>query len=210
MELLPGPVQLALPVQLLLQGVAQVDEEFDVQGRVAQPGLGQRPGRPVDGGVALLQDEPEDVLHHRAEADAREAGEPPGEFGVEQPGGLHPYLAQARQVLRGGVQHPLRAGQGLAEAGQVGAGDGVDERGAGALAAQLDEVGTLAVAVAGGALGIDGDGSGAGGEGGDHLGEGGVVRDHGRDALAGFEQGDRRLRSRRCVVVRRGASGGSQ
>ena len=73
--------------------------------------------------------------------------------------------------------------------------DRVDERGARALAAQLHQIGALAVAVAGGALGVDGDRAGAGGEGGDHLGERVVVGDDRRDALAGFEQGDRRRAS---------------
>ena len=109
-ELLPGPVQLALPVQLLLQRVAQVDEQFHVQRRVAQPGFGQRAGRPVDRRVALLQDEAEDALDHRAEAHPGEPGEPSGQLGVEEAGGDHAYLAQARQVLGGGVQHPLGAG----------------------------------------------------------------------------------------------------
>ncbi|BFO16472.1 hypothetical protein SHKM778_28600 [Streptomyces sp. KM77-8] len=108
------------------------------------------------------------------------------------------------------MQHPLGTGQRLAQGGQVGAGDGVDQRAAGALAAELDQIGALTVAVAGGALGVHGDRAGAGGERGDCLGERGLVRDHGRNALAGFEQGDRRLRSRRSAVVRRGASGGAQ
>ncbi len=126
-ELLAGPLQLALPVQLLLQRVAQVDEQLDVQRRVPQPGLGQRPGGPVDRGVSLLQDETEHALDHRAEADPGEPGEPPGQLGVEQPGRHHAYLAQAGQVLGGGVQHPLDAGEGLAQAGKVGAGHGVDQ-----------------------------------------------------------------------------------
>ncbi len=207
-ELLARPLQLALPVQLLLQRVAQVDEEFHVQRGVAQPGLGQRAGGPVDGGVALLQDEAEDTLDHGAEADPGEPGEPAGQLGVEQRARHHAYLAQAGQVLGGRVQHPFDAGQRLAEAGQVGAGDGVDQRGAGPLATQLHQVG--AVAVAGGALGVDGDGAGTGGERGDHLAECGLVDDHRRNALAGLQQWSRRPRRRPSGVVRRSASGGAQ
>lgn len=104
------------------------------------------------------------------------------------------------------MQHPLDSGDGLAEAGEVGAGDGIDERGARALAAQLHQIGALAVSVPGRAFGVHGDGAGSGGEGGDHLGERGFVGDHGRNAVSGLKQRDRR----RFDVVRRGASGGSQ
>ena len=81
--------------------------------------------------------------------------------------GRMPDLGQARQVLAGGVQHPLGVGDRGGELVQVRAADRVDQPGAGALAAQLDQVGPLAVAVARGALGVDGDRSGAGGERGD-------------------------------------------
>ncbi len=195
-----------MPVELLLQGVPQVDEEFDVEGGVAQPGFGQRAGGPVDGGVALLQDETEHALDHGAQADPRESGEPTSQLGVEEPRRHHAYLTQTRQVLGGRVQHPLDAGDGLTEPGQVGAGDGVDQCGARALTAQLHQIGALSVAVAGRALGVDGEGTRAGGEGRDRLGEGLLVGDHGRNALSGLQQRDRR----RFDVVRRGASGGSQ
>lgn len=135
---------------------------------------------------------------------------PTRQLGVEEPRRRHAYLAETGQVLGGGVQHPLDAGQRLVQRGEVGAGDRVDQRRARALAAELDEVGALPVAVAGGALGVHGDGAAARGEGGDHLGEGGLVGHHGRDALAGLQQGDRRLCSRGSAVVRRGASGGAQ
>ncbi len=154
----------------------------------------------------LLQDETEHALDHGAQADPRESGEPTSQLGVEEPRRHHAYLPQTRQVLGGRVQHPLDAGDGLTEPGQVGAGDGVDQRGARALTAQLHEIGALSVAVAGRALGVDGEGARAGGEGRDRLGEGLLVGDHGRNALSGLEQRDRR----RFDVVRRGASGGSQ
>ena len=57
-----------------------------------------------------------------------------------------------------------------------------------AFAAQLDEVGALGVAVAGRALGVDGDRAGAGGEAGHDLGQRlGVLGDR-RDPVAGREQ----------------------
>ncbi|ARX87151.1 hypothetical protein SMD44_06632 [Streptomyces alboflavus] len=46
-------------------------------------GSGRGRGRPVDGGVALLQDVPEDALDHGAEPDPGESGEPSGELRVE-------------------------------------------------------------------------------------------------------------------------------
>ena len=82
--------------------------------------------------MALLQAEAEDVLDHGAEADPLEAGEAPGELGVEDRRRDHADLGEAGEVLAGGVQDPLAALQHLAEQRQVGAGDGVDERGAGA------------------------------------------------------------------------------
>ncbi|CAO0826031.1 hypothetical protein SMICM17S_03345 [Streptomyces microflavus] len=205
-ELLPGPLQLALLLQLLLQRVAQVDQELHVERGVAQPGLGQRAGGPVHGGVPLLQGVTEDALDHGAEADAREAREASGQLGVEERGGSHAYVPQAGEVLGGGVQDPLGAGQGGGQAGEVGAADRVDQCAARAFAAQLHEVGALAVAVAGGALGVDGHRAGARGEGRDHPGEGVVGCHHRGNALARFEQGDRR----RGDVVRGSAPGGSQ
>jgi len=160
--------------------------------------------------VPLLQDEAQHALDHRAEPHPGEPGDPPGQLGVEEPGGDHAYLAEAGKVLGGGVQHPLDTGERLAEPGQVGTGHGVDQRGARAGAAQLDEVGALSVAVAGRPFGVDGDGPGARGERGDHLGERGLVGDHGRNALTRLQQRDRRLRARGSTIVRRAASGGSQ
>ena len=60
--------RLALGRQVGGDRVAQLDEDLDVEGGVAQPGLGQRSGRPVDGGVLLGQRQPEVVLHRGAEA----------------------------------------------------------------------------------------------------------------------------------------------
>ncbi|CAM5725592.1 hypothetical protein SMICM304S_09889 [Streptomyces microflavus] len=100
-------------------------------------------------------------------------------------------MSRRREVLGGGVQDPLGAGQGV-DGREVGAADRVDQCAARAFAAQLHEVGALAVAVAGGALGVDGHRAGARGEGRDHPGEGVVGCHHRGNALARFEQGDRR------------------
>ena len=155
LELLGGPSDLALRGELGGDGVTEVDEHLDVEGGIQQPRLGQRPHRPVDGGVLLGQLEAEVVLDHRAEPDAGQPGETPAELGVEERPRTQADLGQARKVLGGGVQDPLGVADGLADGGEVGTGDGVDEPGAGALAPDLDEVGALAVAVARRPLGVD-------------------------------------------------------
>ena len=74
-------------------------------------------------------------------------------------------------------------------ADEVGQRDRVDQRGAGAVAAQLHQVGALAVAVAGGPLGVDGDRAGAGGEAPRRRRPVGLgVVDDGWDAVARLEQ----------------------
>jgi hypothetical protein len=205
-ELLMGPLQLPLPGQLLLQRVPQVDQQLHIERGVMQPGLGQRSGRPVDGRMPLLQGVAEDVLDHGAEPHPGEPGQPAREFGVEEPVRDHAYVAQTWQILGRGVQHPLGVGDGGAQTRQVGAADGVDQCGPRSGPAQLDQIGPLSVAVAGGALGVDGDGAVARGEGRDDLGERVRVGGDGRNALTRLQQGDRR----RGEVVRRSAPGGSQ
>ncbi len=74
-ELLAGPLALALGLQVGGDRVAQLDEDLDVERGVAQPGLGQGPGRPVDGGVLLGQRQPEVVLDGGAEPDPGQADE---------------------------------------------------------------------------------------------------------------------------------------
>ena len=103
------PLELALPDQQGLHGVPQFDQHLDVQRRVDQPVVRQRPRRPVGGAMTLAQGQPEDLLDERAEAHPRQAGEPSGQFGVEQPAGADADLGQAGQVLIRGVQHPFRA-----------------------------------------------------------------------------------------------------
>ncbi|GAB3877427.1 hypothetical protein GCM10029964_026520 [Kibdelosporangium lantanae] len=91
--------------------------------------------------MALLQPVAEDAFDQRAEGDPVEPGEPAGQLGVEQPRGPQAQFGQARQVLGGGVQHPLgvreRLDQGIDLVVQR---DGVDQEGAGSVTAQLHQV----------------------------------------------------------------------
>ena len=144
--------------------VAQLDEDLDVEGGVLQPRLGQRARGPVGGGVLLAHPLAQQGLDQGGEPDAGVAEQAAGELGVEERGGLQADLAQAGEVLGRGVQDPLGAGEGLLEGGQGLEGDRVDQPGAGALAAQLDEVGAGRVAVARRPLGVDGDRAGGRGE----------------------------------------------
>ena len=105
------PLELALGGQFGLQLVAQRDQQLDVQRRVVQPVLRQRPARPVGGAVALLQPVAEQQLDERAERDPLEAGEAAGELGVEQPRRAQAQLGEAGEVLGGGVQHPFGVGE---------------------------------------------------------------------------------------------------
>jgi len=107
--------------------------------------------------VLLGQGDPEEPFEHRGEPDARQAQQPTGQLGVEQPVRPQAELREARQVLRGRVQDPLDPGQGLLEDAEVLEGLRVDQPGARALALELDQEGALAVAEARGALGVDGD-----------------------------------------------------
>ena len=159
LELLASPLGLALGSEFGGEGVAQFDQHLDVEGRVAQQFLAQRAGRPVGRRMALFQVEGEHLFDQRAEGHPRVAEQPPGQFGVEEPPRPEADFSQARQVLRRRVQHRLGVAYGGVDAGQVGAGDRVDEHRACSATAELDQVGTLAVAVTGGAFGIDGDGS---------------------------------------------------
>ena len=84
-------------------------------------------------------------------------------------GGRMPMSREAGQVLARGVQHPLGVGEGGVQRAEVGAADRVDEGGPGTDASELDEIGALPVAVARGALGVDGHRSAARGEGRDGL-----------------------------------------
>ena len=83
-------------IQLGGQRVAQLDEHLDVEGGVLQPRLGQRPGRPVDGGVLLGMPVAEHRLHQGGQPDPRVAEQPAGELGVEQRGRAQADLGAGR------------------------------------------------------------------------------------------------------------------
>jgi hypothetical protein len=86
------------------------------------------------------------------------------------------------------MQDPLGVGQRLVEKRQILKGHRVDQSGPGPLAAQLDEIGALGVAIAGGALGVDGHRPGPGRERLDDTLEGiGCVGDR-RERFAETEQ----------------------
>ena len=158
LEFLPGPLGLALVFELVRERVAQVGQHLHVQGRVAEQFLAQRTDRPVGRRMALFQVEAEHLLDERAEGYARIAEQPPGQFGIEEPPRPEADLGQAGQVLGRRVQHRLGVFQRGVDAGQVGAGDRVDEHRARSGAAELDQVGALPVAITRGALGVDRDG----------------------------------------------------
>ena len=141
LELLAGPLGLAGLLELAAERLPQLDQRLDVERGVLQPRLGQRPGGPVDGRVLLAQAAADDRLDQGGQADPRVAEQPTGELGVEQGGGAQADLGQAGEVLGGGVQDPLGVAERGVQRGQVAEGDRVDERGAGALTAQLHEVG---------------------------------------------------------------------
>jgi hypothetical protein len=156
-ELLLGPLELAVLREPAAQLGAQLDEDLHVEGGVLQPVLRERPSRPVRSTMALGQGHAQDVLHHRAQSDPGHAQQAPGQLRVEQGGGGQAQLGQAGKVLAGGVKDPLRAAQRRGKAGDAGQGMRIDQRAAGPLTADLDQVGTLAVPVTGGALGVHRD-----------------------------------------------------
>ena len=196
LELLVSQLELALAAELVLERVTQLEEHLDVEGGVDEPRVGQRPGGPVGGRVALLEPQPEHPLDHRAEPDPLEPGQPAGQLGVEDPAGHEPHLGEAGEVLAGGVQDPLVVLEHGGQLGQVGAPDRVDEGRPGATATQLDQVGPLGVAVAGRALGVDRHRPGARREAGDELGEGRRGRGDRRNPVA---RGEEQLYVDRCV-----------
>ena len=129
-------------------------EHLDVEGGVAQPRLGQRPGRPVDRGVLLGQAQPEVVLDHHGETDPRQPEDAARRSVSNSCRGRRPTSARhARSWVAACRIHS--AAPIASSSGEVGAADRVDEPGARALATHLHEVGALAVAVARGPLGVD-------------------------------------------------------
>ena len=100
----------------------------------------------------------------------------------------HAEVGQAGQVLVRGVHDPLGVAERGGDRRQVGAADRVDQQDAGALAAQLHEVGAMAVAIARRALGVDGQRAGSGGKPGYRVAQRLVVVDDRADAVAQLEQ----------------------
>ena len=164
-ELLPGPFGLALLGQLVGKRVPQLDEDLDVERRIAQPLLRQRPGRPVRRRMSLLQAEAKHRLDHCGEADARTAEQPPGNFGVKELPRPVAQLGETRQVLGCRVEHGLGVCERGVECRQVRACDGVDQHGPGTLAAELHQEGAMTVPEPGCALGVNGDRTVAPGQG---------------------------------------------
>ena len=156
-ELLLRPLRLPGRLETLLQHVPHLHQHLDVQRRVDEPALRQRPLRPVRGRVLLRQAQAEGVLDDGAEPHPLHAQQPGGELGVEQGSGVQAQLGEARQVLPGRVQHPFPLGEERAERAGHREGERVQQRRAGRLGAQLHEIGAGAVAVARGALRVDRD-----------------------------------------------------
>src|SRR5262249_47553109 len=84
----------------------------------------------------------------------RIAKQAPGQLGVEEPPRPEPEIGKAWQVLIGSVQDGLGVGQCLVEAGQIRAGDRVDQYGSGCLSAGLNQKSAMALPEAGGSLGV--------------------------------------------------------
>jgi hypothetical protein len=156
-ELLARPLALAGRLELRLEHVAQLDQHLDVEGGVLQPRLGQWPGRPVDRRVLLLHPEAEQGLDEGRQPDPWIAEQPAGQLGVEQLRGNQADVGEAGEVLGRGMQDPLGPLEHLLQRRQGLERDRVDEVGAAAAAAQLDQVGAVGVPVARGALGVDRD-----------------------------------------------------
>ena len=168
--------------------VAHVEQQLDVERGVDEPGLRQRPGRPVGGGVLLREVDAEQLLDDGAEADAGEAGEPGAELGVEDARRVEADLAQAGEVLARGVQDPLLVADRRRASSVNGSpiGGRIEQEDAGAAAEDLDQVGALRVPEAGCALGVDRDRAGARGD----------RRDGGAVVVDGLDDVERRVRGR--------------
>ena len=143
------------------------------------------------------------MLDDRSEPDARQTDEPSGELGVEQSRRAQTDLRQAGQILGCRMQNPLDAVDRVGDGQEVRAGDGVNQPGARALASDLDEIGPLAIAVAGRSLGVDGHGTGPVGEAPGGLEESTLVHDHVRDAAGWHAQSHQ---NRSIVRVRQGSA----
>ncbi len=150
-EFLCGPIGFALPGEDLRDRRAQLDEQFHVQRGVVEPFGGQGPLGPVRRAVALGQPETQQPLDHGGQVHAFEPGQAARELGVIQRGRPHAHLRQTGQVLIGRVQDPFVGAQHLGHRPQrlqrvAAVAHRVDQHGAGARPADLDQVGPVGVA----------------------------------------------------------------
>ena len=99
--------------------------------------------------MLFLQLDSERALGHGSEADLRPAQEPCRQLGVEQGAGHQTDLTQRRQILAGGVEHPLRFSDRLVQGRVVVEGGRVEQEHTGTAAEDLHEVGALRVAETG-------------------------------------------------------------
>ncbi len=165
LELLRGPLRLALPLELVRHRVPELDEDLDIECRVVQPGVGKRPGGPVRSPVPLAQFETEGAFDDGGQPHSIEAGQPSGQLGVVEHRRSQPQLVEAGQVLVGGVQHPLEIVDRRGERGErPGRRDRVEQYRAGAGPSQLHQVGPRGVPETRGAFRVDGEWSPARGE----------------------------------------------
>ncbi len=109
--------------------------------------------------MALLQLVAEQPLDQRAQRDPVEPGQPAGQLGVEQrvAGRRSSSARQGRSWEAACSTHSASARAATSGPRPPSKRDGVDQHGAGALPAQLHQVGPLRVAVAGRSLGVHGD-----------------------------------------------------
>ena len=114
--------------------------------------------------MSLLEHLAELCCDQRREADLLPAEEAAGEFGVEQDCRAQADLGEAGEILGRRVEDPLDAFGRCLDDGEIGEVNRVDECDARALAAELHEVGTLAVLVARRPFGIEGQRASSGGE----------------------------------------------
>ena len=124
--------------------VAQFDEHLHVEGGVHQPVMRQRTPRPVRRAVPLAEPQTQKLLDHRGQIHLGFAEQTSGQFGVEEGCAHEPRLTQTRQVLVGGMEHPLGSGQHLDHRGQgPGFMRGIEKERARTGTFELDQVGTL-------------------------------------------------------------------
>ncbi len=99
----------------------------------------------------------EEFFDHRSETNPGETGEAGAEFGVEQACGIEADLAQAGQVLAGGVEDPLFLADDVVELRERSDGRRVEQERAGSASEDLDEVGALRIPEPGRTLCVNGD-----------------------------------------------------